>query len=365
MATNKVYLAVGEETTRGTPESTTVGFIPIENATLPAMEYDDVRKTEFIGEESRLGNTGFRRMAKKWSYTLEMPFFTQAGATAGIIGTLLKHFYGFAGSSQNGSTGQYLHMMYPVANPELTTSGYLGTKALTLNFNFSEGATVKNSVYFGGRVNSVSFVTEPGQHLKVSFSMVGQGVTESQTAIASPTFAAENLSCRYSDLTLYTGTITRTGTPPDYTQFAFGSATSIKHDNITVTLENANNDKLRNAGVIYPDKTNWGQIKGTMELSIDFDDPTTGFSSVDDRNAYLAGISNTNFFLHWDTGTQAGTGDNHGLYLDLPIMQRKGGDPEFSKENNSEITLSYEADMDRTTALYLAGLMLKNTATAV
>ncbi len=365
MATNKLYLAIGEEAARGTPESTTLGFIPIDSAALPAVEYDDVRKTEFIGEESALGDTGFRRMSEKWSYTIEMPVFTEAGTVAGMVGTILKHFFGWAGSAQNASTGQYLHMMYPVANPETASAGYLQDTALTLNFNMSEGATVKNSIYFGGRVNSLSFITEPGQHLKISAAMSGQGVTENQTAIASPTFAAENLSLRYSDLTLYTGTITRTGTPPDYTQFAFTSATTIKHDKVTVNLEKANIDKLRNSGVIYPDKTNWGKIKATMELSIDFDDPATGFSSVDDRNAFLAAVSSTNFFLNWDSGTTAGTGDNHSIGLDLPVMQRKGGDPEFTKENNPEITLAYEGDMDRTTTLYIAGLLLKNTAAAV
>lgn len=365
MATNKLYLAIGEEATRGTPESTTVGFVPITTAAPPAMENDDVRKTEFIGEEARLGNAGFRRMSEKWSYTLEMPVFTEGGTVAGIVGTIMRHFFGFAGSAQNASTGQYLHMMYPVSNPELTSSGYLGTKALTLNHNISEGATVKNHAYFGARVNSLTFTQEPGQHLMLSAAMTGQSKVASGTAIATPTFAAENLSCRYSDLTMYTGTITKTGTPPNYTDFTFGSATTLKHDRVSLTLENANIDKLRNAGVAYSDKTNWGQIKATLELAIDFDDPAAGFSSVDDRNSFLGGITSTNFFLHWDTGTQAGTGDNHSLYIDLPVMQRKGGDPEFTKENNPEITLNYEADYDSATTLYLAGLLLKNTATAV
>ena len=364
-ATNIVYLAVGEEATRATPESSTVGFIPVESASSPVMEYDDVRKTEFIGEDATLGDTGMRRMSTGWNYTLEMPVFTEAGTVAGMVGTILKHFFGWSGDAQNASTGQYIHMMYPVSQPELTTTGYLGTTALTLNFNISEGGTVKNHAYYGGRVNSLSFIQEPGQHLKISASMTGQGKIASGTLISSPTYAAENLSCRYSDLTLYTGTITRTGTPPDYTQFAFGSATTILHDSVTVTLERPNIDKLRNAGVVYTDKTNWGKVKATMELGIDFSDPAAGFSSVDERNAYLAAISSTNFFLNWDTGTQAGTGDNHSIGLDLPIMQRMGGDPEFTKENEPEITLNYEADMDRTTTLYLAGLLHKNTATVV
>src|SRR3990172_8814873 len=136
MAENKQYIAVGEETTRGTPESTTVGFIPVTAFALPTMEFDDKDRAEFRGESTVLGETTKIRMSRKWSGALEMPFFTQGGTVSGIVGTLLKHFFGDVTSAQNAATGQYLHMMYPVADPFATAA--LGTKALTLNMNFNE-----------------------------------------------------------------------------------------------------------------------------------------------------------------------------------------------------------------------------------
>ena len=360
---NKFYVAIGEEATRGTAESTTVGFVPVLNGKLPSMEFDDKRRAEFRGEDTVKGDTTFIRMSQKWGGSIESPFFTEAGTVKGVMGTLIKHFFGDVTTSQNAATGQYRHMFYPVNDPFAT--GALDTKAITINANLNEGGTVKNHAFRGGRVKSLAFNQEAGDHLKFTAELMGQSKVASGTAIASPVFAAENLRCDYNNLTVYTGTITRTGTPPDYTTFAFGSATQIKPDKISVKIDNGMEDVIRLAGVDYPDKTRMGKYKVTLELTLDWEDPATGFSSADDFNAWLASASSTNFFLHWDTGTQAGTGDNHSLDIDLPIMQRMGGEPEYSLDKDPMITLKYEGSLDSATTTYLVGILLKNTATAV
>ena len=80
------------------------------------------RREEFRGVEAVYkGNTSVRRMGQKWSGSIEMPFFTEAGSTKGMTGTLLKHFFGNATSAENGSSGQYYHMLYPVSNPFSTS----------------------------------------------------------------------------------------------------------------------------------------------------------------------------------------------------------------------------------------------------
>jgi hypothetical protein len=367
MANNQIYLAVGEEATRGTAEKSTIGFIPINAPESPKLEPDDVPRLEFRGEETALGDRLTRRMSTKWSYAPEIPFFTEAGTVAGMMGTILKHFFGDVTSAQNGATGQYYHQMYPVSDPFVT--GRLGTKALTLNDNWTkDSSTVKNNPYTGGRVSGLTFTVEPGQILKMAVTMMGQGKDAADTAIATPTYAAENLRCDYSDLALYFGTITRTGSAPDYTDYSFGSATQIKPDSLTITLTNGMEDKLRLGGVTYPDKTTLGKFAGEIDLTIDLDDPAAGFSSYDEFMNWLEdadGDSTTNFFAYFNTGTQAGTGDNHGLYIDLPRCQRMGGEPARASDRDPLITLKYKAEFDATTTQYLVGLMLKNTATAV
>lgn len=361
MAENKYYLAIGEEANRGTVENSVVGFIPLLSPGLPKMEFDDKLRAEFRGEDTVLGPTTQMRMGQRWNASIETPFFTEAGLTKGIAGTLLKHFFGKATSAQNGATSQYRHMFYPVADPFST----LGNKALTLNYNLNEGATVRNWLFAGGRVKALTFDQEPGAHLKLSVELIGQKRDSVGGALSSPAFAAENIRCDYNNLKLYTGTITRTGTGPDFTDFSFGSATQIKPDKISLKIENGMEDVLRLAGVDYPDKTRMGRFKVTLEFTLDWEDPSSGFSSIDDLNAWMAGASSTNFFLHWDTGTQAGTGDNHQLYIDIPVMRRMGGEPDFSLEKDPMVTLKYEGLYDATTCKYMVGFLLKNTATAV
>ena len=363
MADNRIYLALGEEAARGVKEAATVGFVPLLNPAIPKLEFDDKRRKEFRGEDAVKGDTTVIRMSQKWGGSLEIPFFTEAGMTKGMLGTLLKHFFGKAVSAQNGATGQYYHMLYPVTDPFAT--GNLGGKALTVNININEGFTMKNWPFVGGRIKSISFEQEAGQHLKLSAELFGQRRDAVTAEIGTPAFPAENLRCDYNNLAVYTGTIARTGPGPDYTDFAFGSATLLRPDKISVKIENGMEDILRLGGLDYPDKTRMGQFKVTLELTIDWEDPASGFSSIDEFTNWIASASSTNFFLHWDTGTQAGTGDNQQLYIDIPIAQRMGGEPDYSLEKDPMVTLKYEGLYDSTTAKYIVGVMLKNTASAV
>src|SRR3989304_7180489 len=155
MAKSQIYCAIGEEAARGTKEATTVGFIPLLNSGIPKIEFDDKRRKECRGEDTVKGDTLAIRMSRKWGGSLEIPFFTEAGMAKGIIGTLIKHFFGKVTSAQNGATGQYAHVMYPVADPFATAN--LGTKGLTVSLNINEGATMKNWPLVGSRATCLLF----------------------------------------------------------------------------------------------------------------------------------------------------------------------------------------------------------------
>ena len=363
MAENRIYLAIGEEAVRGVEESTNVGFIPILNTGIPKVEFDEKKRKEFRGEDSLKGDTAFLRMSRRWNTSVDIPFFTEAGSTKGIVATLLKHFFGKASTGQNGATGQYYHMMSPVADP--FSSSNLGARALTVNLNINEGQSMRNWPFTGGRVKSLSFEQESGSSLKLAAELFGQKREASTASINNPVFAAENLRCDYNNLKVYTGSITRIGAAPDYTGFTFASATQIKPDKVSIKVENGMEDALRLSGVDYPDKTRMGQFKVTMEMTLDWEDPSSGFSSVAEFSDWVSSASSTNFFLHWDAGTQAGTGDNHGLYIDLPVMQRRGGEPQYKIDRDPMITLKYEGLFDPAGTGYLVGILLKNTAASV
>ncbi|MFQ5353426.1 MAG: phage tail tube protein, partial [Thermodesulfobacteriota bacterium] len=295
MAENKLYLALGEEAVRGTSESGTVGFIPLLSPGIPKMEFNDTRRDEFRGEDSIKGGAPFRRMDRKWSSSLEIPFFTEAGGLPGIMGTFLKHFFGHVTSTENALTGQYSHSFSPVADP--FASNALGTRALTLNLNINEGNVMNNWPFVGGRVSSLAFNQEAGQNLKLTADIFGQFRDVVTASTGGELFAAENLRCDYNNLLVYTGPVSRAGTAPDFTDITFTSATQIKPDKVSIKFENGMSDVLRLSGLDYPDKTRMGSFKVSLEMTMDWEDPASGFSSVTEFNNWMDSASSTNFVL--------------------------------------------------------------------
>lgn len=363
MAEKRIYLAIGEEAARGAKESAAVGYVPLLNPGIPKIAFDDKRIAEWRGEDAGKGDSAVRRMSRRWSASIETPFFTEAGGVKGMTGTLVKHFFGKAVSTQNGATGQYGHMFYPVPDP--FDAGNIGGKALTLNLNINEGAVMKNWPFVGGRVRSMTFSQEAGGHLLMSFELFGQKRDAATAELGSAVFAAENLRCDFNNVKVYTGAITRVGTGPDFTGFTFASATQLRPDKISIKIENGMEDVMRLSGLDYPDKTRMGKFKVSLDMTLDWEDPASGFSSVDEFNSWLGGASSTNFCAVWDTGTQAGAGGNHALIVDVPVAHRLGGDPDYSLDKDPMISLKYEGLYDATTTKYLVGILLKNTASAV
>src|SRR3989304_269522 len=117
MSKNVIYAALGEEAQRGVGESAAVGFVPPLNPAIPRGQFRERGGREFGGEEAALGLSSIERASQRWSASIDLPFFTESGASKALMGTLLKHFFGRCSSAQNGSTGQARHIFSPVADP--------------------------------------------------------------------------------------------------------------------------------------------------------------------------------------------------------------------------------------------------------
>ncbi|MBE7413843.1 MAG: hypothetical protein HS130_00890 [Deltaproteobacteria bacterium] len=359
----EAFVALGEEAARGTAESTTVGYIPVKNYNVAKPDYMAKKREEFRGEETALGPTTEERWGEKWDgLPLEIPFHTESGVAKGLIGSILKHFFGHVASSQNGATGQYRHMFSAVADP--FDENALGAKALTLNMNHMLGLALKNHPHTGGRVKKLSFKQEPANPLMMTAEFCGQKRDAAGDPLASPTFPAANIRCDYNALTVRQGaTVSRTGSAPDYTAIT-SNGTVVKPDSLSLELDFGLEDRQVLDGATSPGETSVKQLTGKLSMTFDYRDPSSGFSSVDELAAWIAAVSSTNFLLTWDTGTQAGTGDNHAFIVDLPACNRLGGNPEFSLIGRSRITLEWDFHYSPTTE-YSVGMLLKNTASAV
>ncbi|CAG0933371.1 hypothetical protein PLCT1_02347 [Planctomycetaceae bacterium] len=364
MAETRAYVAIGIEAARGTAESTTVGFIPVNSFSLPKPDFMANKRQEFRGEDTAKGPVTERRMGQQWNgLSLEMPFYTESGSAKGLVGGIIKHFFGTATTAQNAATGQYAHMAYAIPNPH-GTGATLEAVALTANMNAMHGDTIKNHPYTGGRVSKLSFKQEPAQSLLMTAELMGQKLDAIAAGIASPVFAAENLRADFNNMTVRAGaTVTRTGSAPDYTNIT-SNGTVVTPDSLSLELDFGKEDRMILNGTDTVGKTSVKELTGKLSMTFDFEDPASGFSSVDEFTTWLAAQSETNFLITWDTGTQAGTGLNHQLIIDLPVCNRLGGMPEIARDGDPKITLEFDFHYSATTK-YSAGVLLINTASAV
>ena len=364
MAETEAFVAVGEEAARGTKESTTVGFIPVETLTLPPPDYMVKKRGQYRGEQTAEGHTEEIRMGEKWDgLSFDMPAYIEAGTVVGMVATLLKHFFGKAVSTVQGGTAAYAHILYPVADPFAAAN--LGAKALTFNMNATHEGVLKNHPYIGGRVSKLALKQEMGNHLIITPEAMGQKLATPEAGLSSPVWPDENLRLDYNNMALLAGaTVTRTGTGPGFTAVPTSTGKEVKCDSVNVELERGMSDKVVSDGTTSPGKTTVGIIGGKVSITIDFRDPSSDFSSVDEFMAWLAASSVTNFLFTWDTGIEADTGYNYMLVLDLPRCRRLGGMPDFPLDDEPTITLEYDLERDAT-AKYAAAVYFQNTATAV
>lgn len=360
---SNLYFAIGKEDPISTPESSTVGFIPIVDPVFPVPKFEDEDRKEARGEKAIEGQDTLIRMASSWSWSPKIRMFSESGTVAAIIGTMLRHFAGKMNEGENASTGQHYHMMYGTAQPFI--AGNIGTEGLTVNTNHNQdtltGTSNKNWPFAGGRITKWGFDQAYKEHLTCPVEWIGRVVGAETAEIGTPLYAAENLRFSSYGFKVYQG-VTRVGAGSAFTDFTFGGATQIIPHSIKCNLENPYAETGRLSGLKYADQTDMaGEYKATFSITLNWRDPASGFSSVDEVLAWIASITYTDFFLFWDTGTQAGTGDNHSLGIDLPYMHRVGDMPDYSDLKKTPIvTLNYEARYSTTTA-YRWGIMLKNT----
>lgn len=358
------YIAFGEQTDLITPEKTTVGFLPVTSFVGVGVEFEDKEVIEFRGEETVLGPTNITRYGQKWTLSPEMPFFVEAGGgEKNIPAMLLKHLAGHGVNAQNATTGQYDNSISPVSDPRAAAN--LGEKALTFNSNMSHGDTPRNHPHVGGLVKSIKLEQLFNEDLKFTVEQPGAFVEADEAEVGSPTYPAENLRLKYNMLKGYSGGITPVGTAPDYTDFTLTAGNQFKPRDLSITFACERDLVGELCGVDYPTKIEDGEHSVMLEFKIDFNNPASGFNSLDEFKAWLAGVDATaEFCFHWDTGVTAGTGDNYSKFVYLPEMYREKPDIEWDPKKTPIITLKYKGKYNAASkAMWIA--LIKNTASAI
>ena len=298
------YLAVVEETTRGTDPTSGYIFLPVMNNIQPTVEYDDQPRKEFRGADTALGDSSLVRRSGRWSMSIECAYYP--GIETGLF---FKHLLGKSQTRVNEDTSAYKGILYPLAEI-YGTGAELGDKAIGLVPNMDEGGTTKGQYYGGGRVTAITITGEGTDDVKLTIEIQGPaeyiGAVD-QTATAGASFpAAAPFST--DDCLLYIGAgITRTGSAPDYTDLDPNTMDPYRPDSFTITLTSGNDDKVVMDGVLGPNKTfRSAQFSAAVATPIDYEDPSSGFSSADQFKTIFGGPQTTSLLIVMNNGELAG-----------------------------------------------------------
>lgn len=350
------YVAFCEETTRGTlPGVPAWKFLPITGKLQPTFAAKDEPRKEFKGADTALGDSSVVRRESNWTWTLECSWYPGAE-----VGMLLKHALGKAGDRAVTDTSAYEGILYPVATPYGTTAPLLD-KALAFAINTDEEGTTKCQIYGGGRIKSVSIALKGLDDIKLSFEIAGAGSwvgAADQTAIAGVSWPVATPFCTSDALFYIGGTPVRTGTAPDYTALAAGTALPFRPDDLTIKFTSGIEDKVVINGVKGASKSYRSkQFTASVDGTIDYTDPTAGeFSSADEFKRIFNGPATNNIIVVLDNAQLAGAATaNYGAVIDLPYMLANLTAPERGTEGKTpSMKLAYMSLVDATTGYPMA-----------
>jgi hypothetical protein len=336
------YIALVEETTRGTDPGSGYLYLPVMSNLIPTFNATDEPRQEFRGADSALGanEDSIVRRESQVTYTLECAYYP--GAETGL---LFKHLLGKQGTRAAEDTSAFKGPLYPLSQP-YGTGNELAEKAIGIYSVFDlEGIETKR--YYGGlRVSACTITGEGTDDVKLTFELKGPGEYVGADAVndLTPTFPVADPFV-VSDVLCYAGTgATLTGTAPDYTEIAPNTMSKFCPDSLNISITNGLDDKTVLCGVQGPSKTHRSaQFSATIGTPIDYEDQSSGFSSYDEYYTIFAGPSTQSLMFVMDNGQLAGdTTATYESTFYFDAMLRQHETPQYSPDGTEpSVALSW------------------------
>ena len=339
------YLAIYEEDVRGTPPaSPDYLFLPVHGNLQPRFEPTDEPRKEYRGIDTALGDFDVVRRMVQWSHTLE--FYDRP---IKAVGLLLKHALGYAGARAVVDTTARRGILYPHRMP--FGDGPLGSKAIALVANTSEGGVTKAQTFGGGRITGATLSFEESGDVKWSLEIKGSWVGTPDQVALTPSMPAIT-PFNAADVLCFIGAgAARTGTAPNYTNIAQGSMQQFGPDSVTITVTNGLDDKFVRDGAPGPNKTHRSeQFNVEVACPIDYEDPSSGFSSADEFKRLFAGVATQSLmFVMQHPDTAGSTDEKYRRVIDIPRVQLGADPPERSVDGlTPTVTFNYTRLLDAT-----------------
>lgn len=317
---NKQYMTISRQTARNALNgSPAYMFYKLKGKLEPEPEFKEEATREWAGQDFAQGDTEHSRTSTAWKYGWESRVFPSIE-----LATLLEFLFGYATAPATIDTSAK-KVMFKTLTDMYDDSGAAFDEALALLPHTDKGGTTYCQRFLGGRIKDGELVFEGGKDVTLKLNFMGgpwisapeQAEVAGMSFPAARAFKAGNLVC-------YLGSgATLTGSAPDYTDIAPGTMPMFKPDDMNIKFECGIDDKYKMNGVEGPSVTErTGSWKITAEFTIDFSDPSSGWSSYDAWKARFADIEYAPLMLKVDGGELAGAvSETRKLLLYCPKMK--------------------------------------------
>lgn len=356
------YVSLVEEAVRGTDPGSGYMFLPVLSDVAPEFNADDKPRVEFRGQDTGLGDITVIRRQVDWLYKCKCYWYP--GKETGL---LFKHLFGNAGTRAVLDTTAYKGLLNPILMP-YGVGMNLGTKAIGIIANTDEGGITKSQYFGGGRITDCKITFTGTDDVTLEFTIQGAWIGPvGQTAIAGVSFPAANPFNSGEYKAYIGGAPVRTGVAPNFTDITVGTAVQFMPDSLDITITNGLKDKIVGNGVPGPTKTyRDAKFKADLNCPIDYEDPSSGFSSAAEYKKLFTGPATNNLLIVLDTGDLAGSASAHyTAILDLPyMMQKNPKKPDRNPDGKTPaLKMAFETLYSATTA-YPVALLTVDKATA-
>jgi hypothetical protein len=314
------FIALVEETLRGTTPAGPYLFLPIIGDLTPEFDAADKPRSEFRGQENAFGAITVVRTEVKWSIKLKCYWYP--GKETAL---LFKHLLGNPAARTVIDTSAYKGLITPAVMPY--GSGMpLGDSAISIVANTDEQGVTRSQTFGGGRVTDCKISCKGADDIELEFTLEGAWVGPAdQATLTGVSFPAANPFNSSQYRAYIGGAPVRTGTAPLYSNIAPGTAVQFAPDSLDITITNGLKDKIVGNGVRGPSKTRRdAAFKVEVSCPIDYEDPSSGFSSANEFKRLFSGPATSNLFVTFDNGDLAGAATQHyAAAIDLPLMMQK------------------------------------------
>ncbi|OHD20429.1 MAG: hypothetical protein A2Y38_26340 [Spirochaetes bacterium GWB1_59_5] len=317
---SKQYMALSRQTVRNEINAVpTYMFYKLKGKLEPEPDFKEEATREWAGQDFAQGDTEHTRTSTAWKFAWESRLFPSVE-----LSLLLEFLLGYASTPATVDTTAS-RVMFRTISEIFAPDSPLVDNALALLPHTDKAGTTYHQQFVGGRIKDGELDFKGGADAMLKLNFIGgpwigdpgQAEVAGMTFPATRQFRAGNLRC-------FLGAgATLTGTVPNYTDIAEGSMPAFKPDDLTVKITPNVDDKYKMNGYEGPSVTErTGSWELTVEGTVDFEDPSSGWSSYDAWVAQFADMAYVPFMLKLDSGEVVGAVDQTAqMYLYVPKMK--------------------------------------------